>query len=106
MLNLIVLADRMPYNAQSDQLKDIKNNASKAIEALLKMEKENSNLRSELSMSMEQGRKEVKEAQVKTHTMAQNWMQSKMLVARLQKHCACAIAMKEKAVQRAKDRII
>jgi hypothetical protein len=91
---------------KSDQLMDVKSNASKAIEALLKTKNENSNLKNELSMCLERCRKEVKEAQFKVHTMAQNWRQSKMLAAKLQKRCARAIAVKEKAVLRVKNKII
>src|SRR5436190_3795084 len=74
-------------SVQSYQLKNVRSNASKAIDALLKMEKENFSLRSELSRCLKRCRREVKEAQIKTYNMAQNWRQSKMLAAKLQKHC-------------------
>ena len=88
--------------SQSDKLKGIQRNASKAIDTLLKMEKENSNL----SKSLEQCRDAMKQTQIKVQSAGQKLKESRTFVARLQKRCVRAVAVKENAVQQAKEKII
>jgi hypothetical protein len=90
----------------SDKLKSIKSNASKAIDALLKVEKENSSLRSELSKTLERCNDEVKRAQLTAHLVGQRLKESRILAARLQKRQARAGTVREKAVQKAREKAI
>ena len=70
---------------QSDELRNIKSNASKAIEKLLKMEKENASLRSELSVCLERCKSEAKQAQIKAYAISQKLKHTKRLAAQLQR---------------------
>jgi hypothetical protein len=92
--------------AQSDELKDIKTNASKAIDALLKVEKENSSLRNELSGALERCGEEIKSAKAKVKAVGQELRRSRVLAAQLQKQCARAIAVREREVEKARQRIV
>ena len=92
--------------AQSDELKGIKTNASKAIDTLLKVEKENSSLRNELSGALERCGEEIKSAKAKVKAVGQELRQSRVLAARLQKQCARTIAVREREVEKARQRIV
>jgi hypothetical protein len=91
---------------QSDELKSIKTNASKAIDALLKVEKENSSLRNELSGALERCGEEIKSAKAKVKAVGQELRRSRVLAARLQKQCARAVAVREREVEKARQRIL
>jgi len=87
----------------SSDLHKIKSNASKAIDALLKVEKENSTLRSELSNTLEQCTAEAIVAQKRLDQASQKMKEQKRLAANLKKRCDRAAVVQANALKRANE---
>jgi len=90
----------------SDKLTGVRSSTSKAIDALLKVEKEKSTLQSELSKCMERCKIEISRGQIKAKLVGQKLKESRMLTTHLQKCCNRAIAVKERATSKAREKAI
>jgi len=90
----------------SDHLKSVKSNASRAITALMKVERENSILRSELSLSLERCRAEVKKSQYRMLLAGKKLRASRRLASNLQRSYARSQKSKELAIEKAKTKIL
>jgi hypothetical protein len=88
-----------------DELKKVTSNASKTIDALLKLEQENSSLHHELLKALERCVTETSEAQEKRAEMSDKLKASRTVTRKLEKQCRQAKAVKERAVQRMKEKI-
>ena len=86
-------------------LQRAKGNASKAVDALLKTERENSALRSELSRTMERCITEAALAQQKLTQACNKMKEHKKLSEKLKKHCDRAATVRANALKRATDRV-
>jgi hypothetical protein len=92
--------------SMSSEAKKMKENAAKAIEALMKVEKENSTLQSELSKSLERCTKEAVKAQQKLLQAGKQIKGYQMQISQLRKHYNRAQMTRERAVERAKKETI
>src|SRR3984893_988226 len=89
-----------------EELKRVTSSASKAIDTLLKLEKENSNLKGELRAALERSVKDTLESQQKIAKVAEELKASKLVTRKLQKQCARARTVKESAVLRTKEKVL
>jgi hypothetical protein len=88
-----------------DELKKVTQNASKTIDALLRLEKENSSLQRKAMEAWEMCREEIAQSQKKAKEAVEKFKASQLVARRLQKQCERAAGLKEKAVQRAKEQV-
>jgi hypothetical protein len=91
---------------KSDDLKRITSNASKAIDSLIRLEKQNSTLKSELLQCLERCRAEEARSQELLCQTNKKAKESQMLAAKLQKRCDRDNAKREKAIGRAREKAI
>ena len=90
-------------SAETSNAKNMKTNSAKAIDALTKVKKENSNLKSELSKALDRCTAEAIQSHQKLHQVGKQVKGYQMLVARLKKRCHRASAVKDKAVQKVRE---
>jgi hypothetical protein len=90
--------------SMSSEVRKMKDSASKAIDALVNVEKENSNLRSELSKTLERCTAEAAQNRQKLHHVGKQAREFRSLAAKLQKRCDRAAAIQEKVVKRAREK--
>ena len=88
-----------------DELQSVTKNSSRTIDELLKLEKENAGLHSELSGALKRAAAEAAEAQMRIAEAAEKLKASQAVNKKLQKQCARAHFVKERAVNRAKESI-
>jgi ribosomal protein S25 len=86
-------------------LQRVKGNASKAVDALLKTERENSALRSELLKTLERCTTEAALAQQKLAQTYNKTKEHKKLSEKLKKCCDRAATVQANALKRATDRV-
>jgi chromosome segregation ATPase len=100
-IKLLKSADvRMSMN-----LKEATGDASKAIDALLTVEKENTTLRSELSRSLQLYTSELAAANKKLNVVGEKMKEYKGQAAKFKKRCDRAAAVQANALKRATDRL-
>jgi hypothetical protein len=89
-----------------DDLKHITTNTAKAIDSVIKLEKQNSTLKSELSQCLERCRAEEARSQDVFHQASRKVKKSQMLASKLQKCCDKDNAKRENAIRRAREKVI
>ena len=101
-ISLLRLADR----ENSDEHKAVISNAGRAIETLLKVEKENKNLRSELSACFERSYTEIQASCQKLVACQKDLQKAHSLTRRLQKTCNLATEHQKKAIMKAREQAL
>src|SRR5436190_11702283 len=90
----------------SDHVKQITKNASRSVDLLIKVEKENSTLKAELSQSIEQFKAKVASSKEIFAQLTRKLRETKLVANRLQKQQIRAVVVREKAVHRAREQAI
>lgn len=88
-----------------EELKKVTSKASKTIDTLVKLEQENSSLQSELLKTLERCVAETVQSQQKIKEVVGKLQESKKVAKILQRQCGQAKITKERAVQKAKDKM-
>jgi len=90
----------------SDYLKTITKNASKVMDSLIHMEKKNASLQSELSQTLQRCKAELSESHGTVQVLMRKLRESRASAQRLQKQQVRAVAVKEKAVRKAREKVL
>jgi len=78
---------RLLKSAELEKTQSAENNASRAIDSLLTLEKEKSKLQSELSQCIERSQAELRESQGKLLSVGKKLRESKQLMSKFKKQC-------------------
>src|SRR6266487_120253 len=102
--NILQQQIQLLKSAEASSVKRMKESSSKAINALIKVEKENSSLRSELSKALERITTEALQYREKVGHIRKHAKGYQIQAAKLQKRCSRAGAVQAKAVQKATEK--
>ena len=92
-------------SADRQRSQDYENSSSKAIDSLLKVEKEKSKLQSELSKCLERSQAEFRNSKQQLHALQTKLTESRRLASNLKKQCGRAAKRRDHAVAKAREQV-